>query len=364
VLLAVAPAGAATLKLPTPAEAAALPRAFEILGVKPGEFPNKSPGPITGAEIVRVGVGPDGSAGSIVVDQTLVINGTGDFTIEVPGPAVEVETPAGSTARPGLRRGSVIWEGFSPGRRELRATVTLDTAAPSFRRLPVTVSVISDANGTALRIRNDTAAPRAVRVGDADRAQLGAVLDDISRRLRDDERLVFRPSIDATGAVSTTTIPIVVPMRVRGELVVDGARTTVDTVVLDEPFERRVARGASVDFTLSAEPALPPASVVRAPSGSWRAALAGAPAGGARDALLLAERTLWQILRIPDAEYFLGNPLGGRSSARYEFRPFVPESAPPPAADDERVPKPIPIAVAMLGVMAIFSGAVAVWRRL
>ena len=55
-----------------------------------------------------------------------VSNGVGDFDLVMPRMATGISGPADQAIQPGLRRGEILWNGFSPGERVLRSTVTLD----------------------------------------------------------------------------------------------------------------------------------------------------------------------------------------------------------------------------------------------
>jgi hypothetical protein len=353
--------GSASLLLPSPgvaAEAIHLPtradvRAASLLGPLPGHFPSKIPrrgGTVSGEELVRAGLNADGSVRDIVVTESIDIGGVGDYTLEITGPATDVERLDGSDAAPGLRNGAVIWEGFSPGTRALRARVTMDVAATRFVPLPLKFS----ARGGTLRIENATASLQPFGTGDADaralatavaaaRAALarGAVPEPGSTR-------GLAASIPVRGSAGSRAQLVSVPMRVRGTV---GARR-IDAVVASRPLD--VPDGGAVHLT--AEPVLPSASDLP-PLGAAATAAARARALGA------LQTVLWQSALVERFSGYLGVPVAGRTHTRYEFAPAVvvarPTRAPRPA---ERA-RPVPIAIASAALLGALALGARWWAR-
>src|SRR5439155_15518407 len=97
------------------------------------------PGPTTDREDVVVAVGPTGAAKTVTDTQHLVIHGAGNYIIRELGPA-RAAVSLGDTVPPVLELGTVVWQGFSPGRRELAARLTLDPGIEA-ARLPLRVAM-------------------------------------------------------------------------------------------------------------------------------------------------------------------------------------------------------------------------------
>ena len=107
------------------------------------------PGPVADQEQVNVGLHTDGSISQVVVSQRLILSGLGDFQFRVPGPARDVSALPGSATNPGLRKGSVLWQGFSSGREVLAAEVDL---MPNLERdrLPLEFGIDMSVDGQTL----------------------------------------------------------------------------------------------------------------------------------------------------------------------------------------------------------------------
>ena len=89
---------------------------------------------------VRVSVLPNGRPFAVAADQTLVVTVPGDYFLTIGAPLLGVEALPGSGATPGLRSTSIVWEGFNPGHRTLKARARLvaSRAAPA---LPLRIEV-------------------------------------------------------------------------------------------------------------------------------------------------------------------------------------------------------------------------------
>src|SRR5262249_33063253 len=96
------------------------------LSAEPGEV--RVPGTLTSAHVVRTALAQDGSPVSIVVVHRMRIKGLGDFRFVVPAPATKAVAAFGSRSLPGLRQAGIVWQGFSPGTRQLGALITLQRA--------------------------------------------------------------------------------------------------------------------------------------------------------------------------------------------------------------------------------------------
>src|SRR3954471_8715504 len=167
------------------------------LGLRPDRL-RKSvvPGTASDREDVVVAVGPTGAPTAVIDTQRLVINGAGNYIIRELGPA-RAALGLNETVPPVLELGTVVWQGFSPGRRELSARLTLDPGIEA-ARLPMKVTLRlrdsaghvsaldpggrAPANGTlTVTLTNQTASLRTVETGSADLAPLAVVLDQLRR---------------------------------------------------------------------------------------------------------------------------------------------------------------------------------------
>ncbi len=181
VLLAAAPAAAAgvnRLRLPRLVDEVPV---LGGVGLAPDRLlTSRTPGPVTNREAVTVAVGADGTPAAVTVEQRISISRTGDYQVRERGPARRVEGMA-DTVPPVLKLGTVVWQGFSPGRRELAARLTLDAGLEA-PRLPLAVRLqftARDGRGTTLgpggvvpgpgtvtvTLTNSTAVPVTVPVG-------------------------------------------------------------------------------------------------------------------------------------------------------------------------------------------------------
>lgn len=116
----------------------------------------RNPGRVANRELVVAGLDRTGRPRSVSVTQRLDVDGLGDIVFNIPAPAASVVRLPASQSTPGLRRHSVVWQGFSPGRKVLAARiglrpgesggilpVTVSVSHPAADRLLVTVSVVS-----------------------------------------------------------------------------------------------------------------------------------------------------------------------------------------------------------------------------
>src|SRR3954468_12795377 len=116
------------------------------------------PGRTDDREDVRVELGPNGAPTTVTDTQRLVIRGAGNYIIRELGPAREA-VGLGQTVPPVLELGTVVWQGFSPGRRALSARLSLDPGIEA-ARLPLAVSfVFTDRSGRTRPLGPGAAAP-------------------------------------------------------------------------------------------------------------------------------------------------------------------------------------------------------------
>src|SRR4051794_16682781 len=176
------------------------------------------PGPVSNTEQLTVGVGPSGAPVVVTDLQQLVIAAAGNYIVRELGPARRAEG-LGDTVPPVLELGQVVWQGFSPGRRTLRARLTLDPGIES-HRLPMSVQLVfTDRNGHRHRLEpggrvpddgtvtvtltNATASPRLVGLGLGATGALARSLD----RLYDAARAPKAAVPPYAGSGLPTTLP-------------------------------------------------------------------------------------------------------------------------------------------------------------
>ena len=395
-----------TLRLPTP-EAARVQQAKLITAV--GGRPDRLlasdvPGPVVNDEVVHVGLAGDGSVVSVLADQRLRLTGEGDYAIRERGPARSAASLS-SEPPPVTRRGAVVWQGFSPGRRDLAARLTLDPQLET-TRLPLTVSAtFAPTSGAAramgpggavpapgtvrLTITNATAQP-------ADLPTAADVAPSVVAPLLDRARATARrpsaqrlPStaaglpaeVHATG-VSTVASVQAVPYRLTGSLHLDGADAsfTGPAIRSDGTFAgtlggSREGTHESVTFVVSVQgpgrlvldltavAALNPHELLP-PDGlaSWASWAAGGPSRVARRAALdLLVAVAATGARASSYGPYLGADLEGTGSTTFRYA-----TAPAAAARSAAVvlhPRWGAISLVAVLLMLVIAGAAAIWRR-
>jgi hypothetical protein len=401
---------AGTVELPTEIDALAFaPNSETILFGQLG-IETRLPGPVDDEEQVVVSLSTDGSIGRVQVTQRLSLSGTGDFSFKVPGPARTVEVLADSGEQPGLRKGALLWQGFSSGQKLLGARVDLFPGEEA-HRLPIRFSLRMTVGGRSLEpeatasgpfeltlgIENNSAVPIEVTDAPADPEAVAPLLDEIRKALAGHRRPIpgqrgIATSVRVEGQTTGKTKMIEVPFRVEGELRfpigsmtdvrVDGGETATDarsTVVRfhtqvgggsTDPFRLRVtgvARGLGLpSLEMTGGPALPLARLLRPPVGrSWARAVALAPSRvDGRRMVGLAMEVLWQVARLRQFDAYLGNPdIDGSSTSSYTFRlaPVVRVALVPPAGPVRA--RPVTIVVAVLLLALILLGLAMAWAH-
>ncbi|MGZ6804836.1 MAG: hypothetical protein ACXVFU_17490 [Nocardioidaceae bacterium] len=408
-VLAVLPAAALadSIELPTP-EAARVAQSNLILAV--GGRPDRLlrsdvPGRVVNDETVLVGLGGDGGVRTVEADQRLQLEGEGDYSVRERGPARSARSLTAEPP-PVTQRGAVVWQGFSPGRRDLAARLVLDPLIEA-PHLPLTVRVsFTDAKGrtgplpdggrvpgrgtVTVTLTDATAQPAQLpTAADADPSVLAPALDRalaVARR----PSAARLPSTDAglpkalpvTGAAAVQGSQAV-PLRVTGALHLTGTTGTVTGPattpaaggasfagtlggVRGTPsvtFTAQVAGAGALGLDLTAVAALNPAELVP-PDGfpTWRAWAAARPAPAARKAALdLLVEVAATGARASSYSPYLGADLSGTGSTtfRWAFAPAVRTAAAAPVLH----PRWGPIGVLTAGLLALLAGATVVWRR-
>jgi len=324
-------AGAA-IPLPTPATPLTRTDPLTLLGPgRPGELPSHAPGPVADDEVVHVGLAPDGAVKSVTVDQQLSLSGVGDFEVRVLGPVTDVVGAAGASPQPGLRLGTVIWQGFSPGAKVLRSTMTLDPATER-DRLPVRV-------GPGPVLMNAAAVPVQLAQGTPDPAALRSLVAAVRAALAAGQAPVpgaggIPASLPSSGPVTLARRTVYAPLRVVG--------SGIDTVLTDAT---PVRIPANASFTVTT--ALPDPSALPADAG-----------------LEAVEVVLAQVAHRDDVDAYMGATVPGSSTTRYEYGPAAAPAAAPngPATTPDRA-HPGTIVLCLLVAMALAAEARAVWVR-
>lgn len=359
------------------------------------------PGPVRDDERIDVAVGPDGAPAAVVVTQRLELTGTGDFAVRERGPALRVTALEGTTA-PIIQRGTVVWQGFVPGRRVLAARIELDPDREALL-LPLRVELeLSGAGDVAIgpgasipgpgrlvvRLVNQTSRPEAVPSGVGRADEVGAALDLLRghaiARADTPPPAAGRdlPASVPAADIGTRTVAVTAPLRVTGAVRVRDVEGVTVTGPGTTPTARRdgatlagvlhgsaeftldVPTAGTLELDLSVVPALDPRRLVppaRAPT--WRAWAATDPAPAARRAAtdLLVEAAAASA-RADEVAPYLGHAGPGPTSTRFRYR-----IAPAPRvvrAPTPLRPRPLPIALTATALGAVCTAAVAVWRRL
>lgn len=395
-------ASADVISLPTP-DAAQVQSAKLItaVGGRPDRLLSSDvPGPVVNDELVRVGLAGDGGVQQVLVDQRLRLTGQGDYAIRERGPARSASS-LGDEPPPVTRRGAVVWQGFSPGSRDLAARLALDAQLEA-TRLPLAVSVsfeghplapggwIPGAGRVTITLTNTTAQPQVLPTAS------DAPAREVARWL--DRARVVRSTgarLPATGAGLPRTLPVTgaaerqaeqaVPLLLTGAVRLVGTAGAVSgpgTTATSSGARLRGTLGgslaghtrASVSFTvradgpgslvldLTAVPALNPLELnPPAPFPTWAAWAASGPGRPARQrALDLLVAVAATGARASAYSPYLGADLQGTGSTAFRYG-FAP--APKAAAAERLHPRWGAIALAGLALLLIITNAALIWRR-
>jgi hypothetical protein len=307
--------------------------------------------PIPSREVVRVGIDARGTPVAVSVLHRLVVVRTGDYTFAVLGPIVDVERAPGSQSDPGLRRGAVLWAGFSPGNRVLAANVELVPArAAAF--LPVRVSVRRVGGAYELRVRNATG----VRVETFSAAgvpsSVAAAAAATRTAIRRDEPM-GDAFVQTRGPARPVAVEVAAPLRVSGEFRSGRERRAVSGVLGDgQPLELAVrvpARGRP-RVRLRVEPVAPVRTLARR-GGDPRAQL---------DRVIAARL---QLARARQYDRYLAAPdQNAKASAVFLYRTTSAPHVPPAPVPEESGGGSNPLVViAAVACGLLLLGAALVW---
>lgn len=359
------------------------------------------PGPVTDQEVVVVRSDPSGEPLTVRVDQRLMLRGLGDYFFRIPGPATRVEALPDSESSPGIRKGSILWQGFSP-RHKLLAARALLVPEQEKARLPFKVTFEATVGGELFKadgsqsgavrarivIENVTTIPINLATAEVGRAPLAGALDAAFSALKRGERpipgesgvpklLVSAKKPDFALDQIQTAFDIDLSLKWPN---VDDLRSTFGRVHGDEIRDEGIAIGGggrsrivlnvegearNADLPMlevTGTPDAPPASTVRPPSGarSW-AAVPEAQVSNDRMFRLLMQ-TMWRTALLVNYDAYLGNPdAKGASSTVYRYVLATPQelvTAPAP-----EVPKadPLTVGLAWVGLVLLIAAAVGAW---
>ena len=228
------------------------------------------PGTVDNTEHLTARLGATGAPAEVDDVQELSITGAGAYIVRELGPA-RAAVSLNDTNPPVLELGQVVWQGFSPGRRDLQAKLTLDPGIEA-HRLPMAVTLsFKDSHGRSRALQPDAAAPAAgtisvtlvnqtalptvVATGTAD---VGPLATDLDRLLTagNNPRVAVPPyagdglPLSVPGHVAgQTQVTAVSALRVTGTVGVVGA--TSNTV--QGPGTTPGVGGASISGTLDGQ---------------------------------------------------------------------------------------------------------------
>lgn len=357
------------------------------------------PGPVSDTESLTVALGPAGGPQQVVDVQQLVISRAGAYIVRELGPARKAEG-LGDTVPPILELGQVVWQGFSPGTRTLRARLTLDPGIEA-NRLPMSVTLaFHDLHGrpraladgatatvdgiATVTLHNATAVPRTVAVGVARADAAAAVLDRLYAAAAHPHAAV--PPYAGDGLPRSVpgsrgadvTMTVVAPLRVTGFLGVAGGTgspltgpgTTpapggariAGTLDGDAAFDVRLRAGQRLAADLDVRPWLDPRTLAP-PAASWRSWAQSGPAPSAvRDATTTLVSAAASAARAAEYSPYLQADTPGPDLTGFRYVMAAPTATPRAAT---RLPaRPGGIAATAVAVVAIAGNAALLWREL
>ena len=320
-------------------------------------------------EVIRVGVDAAGRPVHVAVVQRIELRGVGDYEFTVPAPVRDVYAPAGARAQPGLLDGAIVWQGFSPGRRDLVAVATLDPARRQCCRWRSASRPGRAGTSSGSSFSSATAPRRGCRRSPDAATPPGWRPCSTASAGRSRRKAVAPPLI--TADVRPATIPVETPLEFRGQLLLAPSAHGVHVVGGRLEGRRVVFAGTAggadpsrqfVVATGTGEPAprvrvaVTPVRGVRTPpgGGSWRDAVARGRADGT-DLLEASVDTMLGLARANQYETFLATPgTPEQASATYVYataRMPVASPAPKPSGGGG-LPGGVTVAAALLALAA------------
>ena len=357
------------------------------------------PGPVRNTELVTAGIGPTGAPAVVTDLQQMVVTKPGNYIIRELGPARRA-VGLGDTVPPVLELGQVVWQGFSPGTRTLRALLTLDPGIEA-HRLPMAVGLaFHDRSGKGRPMRpggeapsdgtltvtlvNQTATPRTIVLGEGSLRPLATALQALLTAARHPHAAL--PPYAGDGLPTTLPgrvtsgeqVDVAAPLRVTGRIGITGATgspvqgpgTTADaggaqvagTLDGSASFTVAMRAGQRLVVDLDVRPWLDPRLLV-APAASWQQWAASRPstADVADATRTLAEAAAASARAAEYSPYLQADTPGPDLST---FRYVVAAPGATPRADEAVTAKPAGIAAALVALAAIAGNAALLWRQL
>jgi hypothetical protein len=398
---------AVTLALLAPnaayADSLPLPEPVGTIPVVGAAFPDRPerlrttivPGNVDDTERVEVQVGPSGAPAAVFMDQRLVLYGTGQFIVWQRSSAQDAE-PLDDTTPPVVKREAVIWQGYVNERKELAARLTLDPAIEA-ELLPLSVTLSGPDGGlgpggvvrapgqVTVKVSNRTARPGTLPTGTVAAKDLAKPLDALLKHA--DAKTPDAPPAAGRGLpktlpasqVATRDATTAAPFRLTGTIRVDGGSPVTpesgavthlpDGIRLDgvlngdAEFTVDAAAGATLRLDLTAYPTLDPRALQPPRGETWAEWLRLKPTPQETAAALtqLVEGAA-AAARADEYAPYLGHHGPGKVRTTYVFTiapPAAVRTVAPPLA-----PKPWPIALASLALLAIVGNGTVIWRRL
>ena len=304
---------------------------------------------MTSDEQVHVGIDDTGKPVSVDAVQRLDLSHLGDYSFIVPGPITDVQEAPGSDSEPGLRRGAVIWAGFSPGHKTLASRVTLQRSVVA-PLLPLRVTLNRVGSTLLVRGQNTSSARAPLLVGSMSAAETEKALRATQRTLA---KGVAAPDVYANVLRTPVaqSVTVASPLDVRGK-------------VGDTSFHYILGDGRPLDFTQQIPNAPPDAKVrlVVTPLPPLR--LLRSKPGDPAENLALVSRVRLILARELQYQTLLANPNPtGRSTAAYVYETAKRTAIARPIAPAHNTSGTWPtILAAALGVLGL-GGLVVLWAH-
>jgi hypothetical protein len=306
---------------------------------------------------VRVSIDPTGRPVRIVDIDRIVVAAKGDYSFAIAAPVEDVRAAPGSRSEPGLRSQTVIWQGFSPGRRLLAAEITLRTSAAG-PALPLRIEV----GRAGLRLVNAASARVTAPDAPVRASEIAQVLDGARAALLAGTPTPA-PVVDAIGPVRDVRVISQVPLHVRGTVRFDDHPPRTFAGVVGRRAVEIAGTGRLKLLELSVSvPA--PASVLRPPGAHrWRdLARSGRLINGRKATRLAVNRLLAAGLAI-QFRRFLANPdAAGVTRTSYLYELAVAAKAPEARSQSDGYGWVVTVGIA-IGLVAVATAALVVWAH-
>ncbi|MDX6286585.1 MAG: hypothetical protein QOG53_2070 [Frankiales bacterium] len=379
---------------------------FNGIGLRPDRrLVSSVPGEVRTTEDVTVAVAGDGQPVTVMLDERLRLSGTGNYLIYERGPAREAR-PLGDSIPPVLKLGTVIWQGFSPGSRDLAARLRLDPTLEA-ERLPLRVSLSFQPTGggkaqplrpggetpgagtVVLHLENTTGQPQNLATGLATTDDIVGPLDTLLTTAR---RALAQPAqalvLPVAGRGLPTRIPaagvtqtlgfVIAPLRVSGTITAPGTTASLNgptTTLIDGGGRVQGVLSSTVDFRLDVPAAARVAvdltvtptldeRTLRPPSGSnWVAwAQTNPTEEHRRAATSQLVNAAASAARAASISPYVGADTPGAATTTFHYR--LADAAEVATAPRKLEPKPFALALVGVVALALVGGGSALWRRL